>query len=631
MLERVAAAAADYRRDGVACLTGVLDEETQARVREVYAWSLAHPTPSGCQMFAGTDGAFYQDLSHPAAAHAYRSLLTESIIADIAAVLWDAPEVWFLYEQIWLKEAGTARRTPWHQDTPYLAVEGDHVAVFWINLDAVPAAQSLEFVRGSWRGTLYDGSAFDAADDTAPVYGTGLPRLPDIEADRAAWDIVRWDVGPADVIVFHPSTLHGGGATRDGVRRRTLSLRLFGRDAVFAARPGLAPAPLVAGLDAVSARGTCSVIRPFRGCGPRRQDSTPFPRSTAATRSPSASVCAPPMVLAHEWRDTGAEAVFPTQRAGGTALGRPHLVTARPRPCIEGDAVSLLAGRRVVITGSSRGLGRACAVEMARHGAAVVLNGTDAAALTAAEQAVRTAGGRCVAVAGSVAESALCERLVQTCVETFGGIDLLVNNAGLVRDRTLFKMSDAEFDEVIAVHLRGTWAASKYAALAMREAGGGHIINVVSNSGLSGGFGQSNYAAAKAGMMGLLRTWVLELARYGIRCNAFWPIAETDMTQVVFANAARAAESENRAPPSPAELGFGTATEVAQGLVWLASAAAERFNGQCLTFNGRKTALWTHPREVHETFREQPFTLADLDAHYAGIEPEPIVQPRFVP
>ncbi|MCP5200928.1 MAG: phytanoyl-CoA dioxygenase family protein [Gammaproteobacteria bacterium] len=255
MLERVAAAAADYRRDGVCFLPGVLDDATQALVREAYAWSLAHPTPSGCMMFAGSDGAFYQDLSHPAAAHAYRELLTATIIPDIAATLWDTPEVWFLYEQIWLKEAGAARRTPWHQDTPYLAVEGEHVAVLWINLDPVPAAQSLEFVRGSARGTLYDGSAFDAADDTAPVYGTGLPRLPDIEADRAAWDIVSWAAGPGDVIVFHPSTLHGGGATRDGVRRRTLSLRLFGTDAVFAARPGLAPAPLVAGLEAALVPG----------------------------------------------------------------------------------------------------------------------------------------------------------------------------------------------------------------------------------------------------------------------------------------------------------------------------------------------------------------------------------------
>jgi len=249
MLEHIAASAAEYRRDGVTCLKGVLDDATQAKVAAYYDWSLAHPTPSGCMMYAGTDGAFYQDLSNPAAAHAYRPLLVDSIIPDIAATLWGTPEVWFLYEQIWLKEAGAGRRTPWHQDTPYLALEGEHVAVMWINLEAVAKEQSLEFVRGSWRETLYDGSSFDAADDTAPVFGKGLPRLPDIEANRAAWDIVSWAVDPSDVVIFHPSTLHGGGSTLHGQRRRTLSLRLYGADAVFAARPGLAPAPLVAGLD----------------------------------------------------------------------------------------------------------------------------------------------------------------------------------------------------------------------------------------------------------------------------------------------------------------------------------------------------------------------------------------------
>lgn len=249
MQDIIAAAAADYRRDGVACLKAVLDAATQAKVAEFYAWSLAHPTPSGCMMYAGTDGAFYQDLSHPAAAHAYRPLLVDSIIPDIAATLWDTPEVWFLYEQIWLKEAGAGRRTPWHQDSPYLALEGEQVAVMWINLEAVAEQNSLEFVRGSWRGTLYDGSSFDAQDDTAPVFGKDLPRLPDIEAERERWDIVSWAVDPSDVVIFHPSTLHGGGSSLHGKRRRTLSLRLFGPDAVFAARPGLAPAPLVAGLN----------------------------------------------------------------------------------------------------------------------------------------------------------------------------------------------------------------------------------------------------------------------------------------------------------------------------------------------------------------------------------------------
>jgi len=249
MSECMKTAIDEYRTDGVTMLRNVLDQRAQALVAECYDWSFEHPTPSGCLMYEGTDGAFYQDLSHPQAAHAYRELLVDSVVPDIAAALWQTPEVWFLYEQVWLKEAGVGRRTPWHQDAPYLAVEGEHLAVFWINLEPVPQAQSLEFVRGSWRGTLYDGSSFDAADDTLPVFGSGLPRLPDIEAAREQWDIVSWAVEPGDVVVFHPATLHGGGSSRQGGRRRTLSLRLFGTDAVFAARPGLAPAPLVAGLE----------------------------------------------------------------------------------------------------------------------------------------------------------------------------------------------------------------------------------------------------------------------------------------------------------------------------------------------------------------------------------------------
>jgi NAD(P)-dependent dehydrogenase (short-subunit alcohol dehydrogenase family) len=292
--------------------------------------------------------------------------------------------------------------------------------------------------------------------------------------------------------------------------------------------------------------------------------------------------------------------------------------------------MSVLAGKRVVITGSSRGLGRACAIEMAKAGARIVINGTNPAALAEAERQVRQAGDQVVAVAGSVADSVVCEQLVRTCVDSFGGIDVLINNAGVVRDRTLFKMSDAEFDEVIAVHLRGSWACGKHAALAMREQGSGHIINVISNSGLCGGFGQSNYAAAKAGMLGLQRTWLLELARFGIRCNAFWPIADTDMTHVVFDNAARDAATNGQPAPTSAELGFGSPVEVAQGMVWLASDAANHFNGQCITFNGRKTALWTQPREVHVEFRATPWSVEDLAAHYATVAPEPLYQARFV-
>jgi NAD(P)-dependent dehydrogenase (short-subunit alcohol dehydrogenase family) len=291
--------------------------------------------------------------------------------------------------------------------------------------------------------------------------------------------------------------------------------------------------------------------------------------------------------------------------------------------------MAILKGKRVVVTGSSRGLGRACAVEMARHGAELIVNGTDRDALAQTVELVQGVGGRVNAVAGSVADSRVCRQLIERCVDAYGGIDVLVNNAGIVRDRTLFRMTEEEFDEVVAVNLRGAWACGKYAALVMREQGAGHIINIVSSSGLSGGFGQSNYAAAKAGMLGLLRTWVLELTRFGIRCNALWPIAETDMTQVIFARARQTADAEGAVPPTPADLGFGTAEQVAQGLVWLASDAAAHFNGQCVTFNGRKTALWTHPREVHEVFHAEPWTVAELATHYAEVSPQPLYQPRF--
>lgn len=289
-----------------------------------------------------------------------------------------------------------------------------------------------------------------------------------------------------------------------------------------------------------------------------------------------------------------------------------------------------LQGKRIVITGSSRGLGRAFAIAMAAEGAQVVINGTAAEPLAEVEATIRDAGGDVVAVRGSVADEAVCEQLVAACVEAFGGIDVMLNNAGIVRDRTLLKMSAEEWDDVIAVHLRGAFGCTKHAGLAMREQGAGHIVQVVSNSGLAGGFGQANYAAAKAGMMGLLRTCVLELTRLGIRTNAVWPIAETDMTQVVFERAAAAAEEKGEAAPPPSSLGFGSPAEVAEGLVWLVSDAAAHLNGQCMTFNGRRTAMWSHPAEHYTRFADAPMSGDDLSAWYSDKDQLPIFRPKMV-
>jgi uncharacterized protein (TIGR02246 family) len=150
-------------------------------------------------------GEFYQDLCNPAAPRdeRYERLLADSPLAPLVTRLWGDDEIWFMYEQVFLKEGGENRRTPWHQDAPYLSVEGEHLAVAWISLDPVAKEDSLEFVRGSHRATLYNTSAFDPDDETAPIYD-GLPRLPDIERDRSQWDIVSWGTQPGDVLVFHP-------------------------------------------------------------------------------------------------------------------------------------------------------------------------------------------------------------------------------------------------------------------------------------------------------------------------------------------------------------------------------------------------------------------------------------------
>jgi ectoine hydroxylase-related dioxygenase (phytanoyl-CoA dioxygenase family) len=202
-----------FRRDGVTCLRGLLGDRDLAEARAAYEWSLANPSPSA-NTYQGGDGRFYQDLANRRAQPVYRDLVHATPAADACAALWGAPDVWFMYEQVFLKEGGDTRRTPWHQDSSYLPVDGEQIAVVWISFDAVDAAHSLEFVRGSHRGPMYDGSAFDPKDDTAPIYGDGsLPRLPNIEANRTAWDITSFAVEPGDAVVFHPALLHGGAPT----------------------------------------------------------------------------------------------------------------------------------------------------------------------------------------------------------------------------------------------------------------------------------------------------------------------------------------------------------------------------------------------------------------------------------
>ena len=228
-----------YQKDGVIHLSQALTTESLDLAHAAYQWSLSHPGPGASDIPSKTPGTFYQDLANPDAFATYDTLIHHADIRAILQLLFIGHHAWFMYEQVFKKQGGEIRRTPWHQDTPYLPVRGRDLAVLWISFDALDAYATLEFVEQSHRHTLYDGSAFDPNDDTLGLYNhPAYPRLPDIEANRHDFNIVAFPVDPGDVVIFHPNILHGGGPTRSNETRRTLSLRFFGDDAVVAGRPG---------------------------------------------------------------------------------------------------------------------------------------------------------------------------------------------------------------------------------------------------------------------------------------------------------------------------------------------------------------------------------------------------------
>lgn len=227
-----------FSEDGVVYLPQALSAATLSLALTAYDWSLAHPGPGAGLLPDDGGGEFYQDLANPEALVAYAPLLACVEFKQILQNLFQHPQVWFMYEQVFTKRGGRTRRTPWHQDASYLPVAGEDLAVMWISFDPVDYDHALEFVPGSHRGVLYDGASFDPADDTAPLYGGDLmPRLPDIQAQRDQWPIVSWATVPGDVVIFHPGVLHGGAQTAPNQVRRTLSLRFFGADAIVAHRP----------------------------------------------------------------------------------------------------------------------------------------------------------------------------------------------------------------------------------------------------------------------------------------------------------------------------------------------------------------------------------------------------------
>ncbi len=284
-----------------------------------------------------------------------------------------------------------------------------------------------------------------------------------------------------------------------------------------------------------------------------------------------------------------------------------------------------LSGRVAVVTGAAAGLGRAEAIGLARSGADVVVNDMPGALDDSDVLAeIAAAGAKAVAVAGDISQRATADELI-ACAEGLGGLDIVVNNAGITRDRMLFNMTDEDWDAVIAVHLRGHFLLTRNAATYWRakakDAGGsvyGRIINTSSEAGLSGPAGQANYGAAKAGITALTLSAAKALGRYGVRANAICPRARTAMTADLFGDAP-ALDDRQIDPLSP--------EHVVSLVRFLAAPAAADVNGQVFIVYGPTVTLVAAPTAEHRFHAgSNAWDPADLSTamrdYFAGRDPD---------
>lgn len=275
------------------------------------------------------------------------------------------------------------------------------------------------------------------------------------------------------------------------------------------------------------------------------------------------------------------------------------------------------------MTGAGRGLGFAYARALTRAGAAVVINDIDGDLAASAAAAIAADGGSVEIHVGAVGGSDVADELVETAVEHFGQLDVMVTNAGVIRDRVLWKMSDEDFDDVVSVHLRGTFTCARSAAIHFREEGrGGRLILVGSPAGQHGNFGQTNYAACKAGITAMARTWAMELARAGVTVNCIIPTAATEMTKTIPAFAPHIETWEQEGTPLPDWLrrdhAMGSVSDVAPIVVFLASDESADITGQTIGLGGDRLALWSYPEEVAAVFRDGGWNAEDIAAEFAS-------------
>ncbi len=242
----------------------------------------------------------------------------------------------------------------------------------------------------------------------------------------------------------------------------------------------------------------------------------------------------------------------------------------------------MLKGKIAVVTGAGRGIGRAIALQFAEYGAKVVVNYRNSIAqVEELLTAIKNAGGDAFAVRADISKEEEAKDLIKAAVEHYGRVDILVNNAGITRDNLLMRMTEEEFDSVMDINLKGTFFCLKHAASVMLKQRSGRIINISSVVGLTGNVGQTNYAASKAGVIGMTKTAARELASRGITVNAVAPgFIQTDMTDVL---PDKIKEANIASIPLKR---FGTAGDIAGAVSFLASEAANYITGQVLQVDG---------------------------------------------
>ena len=281
-----------------------------------------------------------------------------------------------------------------------------------------------------------------------------------------------------------------------------------------------------------------------------------------------------------------------------------------------------LKGRVAIVTGAGRGIGRGEALLLAQEGAAVVINdfggssagaGSEKGPADEVVDEIKAAGGQGAANYGNIAEFATGEELVKQAVDTFGRLDIVVNNAGILRDRMVFNMSEDEWDSVLAVHLKGHFNLTRAACVVFRQQRSGVIVNTSSESGL-GNMGQANYAAAKEGIVGLTRTTARDMGRYGVRCNAIRPRAGTRLTisDEMKAAAERGGAAGMQISALEAFAKANPPDAIAPLVVWLCSDEASNVSGRTFLVGGNTIGLYSEPAIVASIQTDHGWELDEL-------------------